>query len=87
MDGVGAALVDGAAYADYGCAGHQHFDCVLAAADAAGADDWCLGAGLAGIVNCFESDGLEGRAADAAAAVGEDGLAAVGVEDQGRAWC
>ncbi len=81
-DGVGAALVKSAADADNGGAGHEHFDGVLAVADAAGADDRCVGAGFAGVVNGFEGDWFEGGAADAAAAVGEDGLAAEWVKDE-----
>lgn len=50
-DGVGAAVVDGAADADDGGTGHEHFDGVLAVADAAGADYGCVGAGFAGVVD------------------------------------
>ncbi len=81
VNGGSAAIVDGAAYADDGCAGHNHFERVLAGGDAAGPDNGRSRTGPVEFIDTLERNWFEGRAADAAAAVGKDGLAAFHIDD------
>lgn len=81
---LAAPVVDGAAHAHHRSPGHQHFDGVLPGRDAACADNRYVRAGAPGVVDRFEGNRLDGRAADTAAAVGKNGLSAFRVDEQPR---